>query len=145
METAAADEWARIKGLRRLLEASRPHPAQAGIEAQLRGGEYVSECPLSTHCGHYDRRYPRRMSAEPERVNTSEALNLIRKYADDGVQILGLDGFVVAPGGFYASLDLLLDVSSRDLTVAQAAAESEAFVKSKAAPDVVWEVWARAP
>ena len=59
------------------------------------------------------------------------------------MQILGVDGFLVAPEGFYASLDLLLDVSSRDLTVAQAAAESEAFVRSKKLPDVVWEVWAR--
>ena len=84
------------------------------------------------------------MSGEPERVNTSEALTLIRKYADDGVQILGVDGFLVAPEGFYASLDLLLDVSGRDLTAAQAAAECEAFVKSKARPDVVWEVWTEA-
>jgi hypothetical protein len=57
------------------------------------------------------------------------------------VQILGVDGFVVVPEGFIAALDLILDVSERNLTVAQAAAEAETFVNSKARPDVLWEVW----
>ena len=50
----------------------------------------------------------------------------------------------MAPDGFIAALDLILDVSERNLTVAQAAAEAETFVDSKARPDVLWEVWTEA-
>ena len=71
----------------------------------------------------------------------SEAIAAIRRCADEGVQILGLDGFVVVPEGFLAALDLLLDTSDRNLTVDEAAAEAEAFVTAKARPDIVWEVW----
>jgi len=74
-------------------------------------------------------------------VDTSEAIAFIRKCADDGVQILGLDGFVVVPDGVVASLDLLLDMSDRDLSVEQAAAETEGFVTANARADVSWEVW----
>ena len=81
------------------------------------------------------------MHSPPDRVKTSEATASIRKCAQDGVRILGVDGFVVVPEGFVAALDLILDVSERNLTVAQAAAEAETFVNSKARPDVLWEVW----
>jgi hypothetical protein len=81
------------------------------------------------------------MRDPPDRVDTLGAIASIRKCADEGVQILGLDGFVVVPEGFVAALDLLLDVSGRNLTVEEAAAEAEAFVTSKARPDVRWEVW----
>jgi hypothetical protein len=81
------------------------------------------------------------MDGSPDRVNTSEAIASIRKCAQDGVQILGVDGFVVVTEGFVAALDLLLDVSGQNLTVEEAAAEAETFVHSKARPDVVWEVW----
>jgi hypothetical protein len=74
-------------------------------------------------------------------VDTSEAIASIRKCADEGVQILGLDGFVVIPDGFVAALDLLLDTSGRNLTVEEAATEAEAFVTAKGRPDVLWEVW----
>jgi hypothetical protein len=40
-----------------------------------------------------------------------------------------------------ASLGLILDVSDRGLTVAEAASEAEAVVRSKACPDALWEVW----
>jgi hypothetical protein len=81
------------------------------------------------------------MHSSPDRVETSEAIASVRKYAQGGVRILGVDGFVVVPEGFVAALDLILDVSERNLTVAQAAAEAEAFVNSKARRDVLWEVW----
>ena len=81
------------------------------------------------------------MDGSPDRLNTSEAIASIRKCAPNGVQILGVDGFVVVPDGFVAALDLLLDVSGRSLTLEEAAAEAEAFVHSKARPDVLWEVW----
>ncbi|MEO8454223.1 MAG: hypothetical protein ABI454_03620 [Sphingomicrobium sp.] len=58
------------------------------------------------------------------------------------MNILGVDGFVVVPDGFVAALDLMLDVSGQNLTAAEAAAEAESFVRSKARPDVVWEVCA---
>jgi hypothetical protein len=81
------------------------------------------------------------MSGALERVNTSQAIASIREYAQAGVQILGVDGFVVVPEGFVAAVDLVLDVSGQTLTVEQAAAEAETFVHSKARPDVLWEVW----
>jgi hypothetical protein len=81
------------------------------------------------------------MRGPPDRVDTSEAIAAIRKCADEGVQILGLDGFVVVPDGFIAALDLLLDTSDRNLTVEEAAAEAEAFVAAKGRSDVAWEVW----
>ncbi len=76
-----------------------------------------------------------------DKLNTSEAIASIRACAQAGVQVLGLDGFVVVPEGFMASLDLLLDVSDRGLTAAEAAAQAEAFVSSNASPEVIWEVW----
>lgn len=81
------------------------------------------------------------MRGAPDRVDTSEAIAAIRKCAAEGVLILGLDGFVVVPEGFVAALDLLLDTSDRSLTVAEAAAEAEAFVTAKGRPNVLWEVW----
>ena len=55
--------------------------------------------------------------------------------------MLGVDGFVVVPGGFLADLDLVLDVSNRNHSIEDAALEAEAFVISRERPDVVWEVW----
>ena len=81
------------------------------------------------------------MRGPPDRVNTSEAIACIRKCAEDGVKILGLDGFVVVPEGFVAALDLLLDISGQNLATEEAAARAEAFVRAKARPDVLWEVW----
>jgi hypothetical protein len=77
----------------------------------------------------------------PPKVTASEALGSIRKCTQDGVRVLGLDGFTVVPEGFRADLDLLLDVSNRPMTAAEAAAEAEAFINEHARPDVVWEVW----
>lgn len=81
------------------------------------------------------------MRGPPDRVDSSQAVVDIRKCADEGVQILGLDGFVVVSEGFVAALDLLLDTSNRNLTVEEAAAEAEAFVTAKGRPDILWEVW----
>jgi hypothetical protein len=74
-------------------------------------------------------------------VNSSEAIASIRECAKAGLQVLGVDGFIAAPEGFVAALDLALDVSDRNLSIQEAAAEAEAFVASKARPDVLWEVW----
>ena len=81
------------------------------------------------------------MEGPPDRLRTSEAIATIRDCAQAGVQIFGLDGFVVVPEGFVAALDLLLDVSEQGLTVEEAAAAAESFIRSKGRPDVLWEVW----
>lgn len=81
------------------------------------------------------------MPGPPDRVDTFKAIAAIRKCAVEGVQVLGLDGFVVVPQGFVAALDLLLDTSNRNLTVEEAAAEAEAFVTARGRPDVLWEIW----
>jgi hypothetical protein len=74
-------------------------------------------------------------------VSASEAIASIRKCTQDGVRVLGLDGFTVIPEGFRADLDLLLDVSDRPMTAEEAAAEAEAFIQTHTRPDVIWEVW----
>ena len=86
-------------------------------------------------------RYPAKMSVPPDRVTAPEAIASMRECVEAGLRVLGVDGFVVVPDGFVAALDLVLDVSDRNLTVAKAAAEAEAFVVSKARPEVLWEVW----
>lgn len=78
---------------------------------------------------------------EPPRVTTSEALSLIHEYAEAGVRIFGVDGFVVVPEGFIADLDLILDVSDPSTTSAEAAATARSFVQTHDRPDVIWEVW----
>jgi hypothetical protein len=78
----------------------------------------------------------------PPRVTAPDAIALIRKLTKAGVQILGVDGFVVVPEGFMADLDLMLDVSERPMTAEEAAAETKAFIDKHARSDVVWEVWA---
>ena len=85
------------------------------------------------------------MRGSPDRLNSLDAIASIRECAQARVQILGVDGFVVVPEGFVAALDLLLDVSGKNLTIEEAAAEAETFVKAKARPDVVWEVWTEQP
>ena len=81
------------------------------------------------------------MNGPPPRLKTPEAIASIREHAQAGVQILGVDGFVVVPQGFRADFDLMLDVSTRPMTVEAAAAEAESFVRKHARSDLVWEVW----
>ena len=81
------------------------------------------------------------MKASPPRLSASKAIASIRKYTQDGVRVLGLDGFTVIPEGFRADLDLLLDVSNQPMTAEEAAAQAEAFIDKHARPDVIWEVW----
>ena len=81
------------------------------------------------------------MRSAPNKVNSADAMAAIRKCREEGIQVLGLDGFVAVPEGFMAPLDLLLDVSDKGLTTEQAAAQAEAFLLLKHRPDVLWEVW----
>jgi hypothetical protein len=82
------------------------------------------------------------MHRPPPRLNTAEAIASVQDYAEAGVQILGVDGFVVVPEGLRADLDLMLDVSEPQASAEVAAAQVEAFIRERARPDVVWEVWA---
>jgi hypothetical protein len=86
-------------------------------------------------------RYREAMRSAPDKLAMADAIAAIRKCAEDGVQIIGLDGFVAVPDGFLAPLDLLLDVSDKGLTADQAAAQAEGFVLLKDRPNVLWEVW----
>lgn len=81
------------------------------------------------------------MRGPPERVNSSQAIASIRECVEARLPVLGVDGFMVVPDGFVADLDLVLDVSNRNLTIEEAAMEAEAFVVSHERPDLVWEVW----
>ena len=81
------------------------------------------------------------MRGPPDRVNSSQAIASIRECVEARLRVLGVDGFVVVPEGFAADLDLVLDVSDRNLTIEEAALEAEAFVASQERPDIVWEVW----
>jgi len=81
------------------------------------------------------------MSPAPERLKTPEALALIRKYADKGVRVLGIEGFVVVPQGLLAGLDLILDVSDAKTSPSEASVIAESFVRTNDRPNVVWEVW----
>lgn len=81
------------------------------------------------------------MHRPPPRLTTAEAIASIREHTQAGVQILGVDGFVVVPEGFRADLNLMLDVSTGSMTVKGAAAEAESFISKNARADVVWEIW----
>ena len=81
------------------------------------------------------------MRGPPDKIEGSVAITLIQECAQTGVQIFAVEGFIVVAEGYIAALDLILDLGSQNLTIKEAAAEAEAFVRSKARPDVLWEVW----
>lgn len=56
------------------------------------------------------------------------------------MQILGVDGFRAVPGGYEASLDLILDLSTKPRSVSEAAAQADAFVRANATDDVTFEI-----
>jgi hypothetical protein len=64
----------------------------------------------------------------------------MRRLAQAGILILGVEGFVVVPDGVIAPIDLILDLSSMDVSVSEAAREAEAFVAASARENVVWEI-----
>jgi hypothetical protein len=81
------------------------------------------------------------MHRPPARLSSDEAIASIRDCAQAGIEILAVEGFEVVPEGFVALLDLIFSVSEKGLTIQKAAAEAETFVRARARPDVIWEVW----
>ena len=74
-----------------------------------------------------------------DRLIAGDAIRRIKSAIECGDRVLGVDGFRVAGNGFVAALDLVLDLSTKPITRAQAAAEATNFVVSRGADDVVVE------
>jgi hypothetical protein len=75
-----------------------------------------------------------------DKLDGNEAVRRIRSCAEEGRRILGIDGFRVVPDGHIAALDLILDLSSRPMTLSDAAKQAEEFVRSHRADDVIFEI-----
>jgi hypothetical protein len=75
-----------------------------------------------------------------ERLSAPAAIERIRAHRERNELVLGVEGFLTVRGGYMASLDLILDLSSKQLSASEAAAEAEAFVTAHAADDLTFEV-----
>lgn len=75
-----------------------------------------------------------------ERLNADAAVRHISALREQNRVILGVDGFRCLPGGYIASLDLILDLSPRPLSASQSATEAERFVIANAHDDVTFEI-----
>jgi hypothetical protein len=75
-----------------------------------------------------------------ERLKAQAAIERIRSHRDRDELVLGVDGFRTVPEGDIASLDLILDLSTKPLSVDDAAAQAEAFVIANAADGTTFEV-----
>jgi len=76
------------------------------------------------------------------RLPASEAIGAIRRYAQEGVRILGVEGFEVVPDGIVAHIDLILDLSVIEMNAVEAASEAEDFVRATDRPNLIWEICA---
>lgn len=75
-----------------------------------------------------------------DRLPAQAAIKRIRTHRERNELVLGVDGFRTGPGGYMAPLDLILDLSTKRLSVHDAATQAEAFVRSNAADDVTFEI-----
>ena len=75
-----------------------------------------------------------------ERLTAEAAIERIRVHRQRHELVLGVDGFVSVSGGYMASLDLILDLSTKSLSVEEAADQAEVFVTANARGDVTFEV-----
>lgn len=75
-----------------------------------------------------------------ERLTAGETVERIRALQQQDQLILGVDGFRSVPGGYVASLDLILDLSTRALSVNEAASQAEQFVAREGGDDVTFEI-----
>ncbi len=75
-----------------------------------------------------------------ERLSAQVAIERVKHHRQQNTLILGVDGFRTVPDGYVAPLDLILDLSTKRLSVKDAAAQAEAFVNAHAADDVTFEV-----
>lgn len=78
-------------------------------------------------------------------LSAADAADQIRSYTQAGMQVLGVDGFQIVPNGQVGRLDLILDLSSRQMTVEAAEAAALEFVAAHRADDVMFEVVAASP
>ncbi len=75
-----------------------------------------------------------------EMLSADEAVEQIEAAIKCNRLVLGVDGFRIVPEGYEASLDLILDVSRKPITIEAAAATTIEFIRSNAASDVLFEV-----
>ena len=75
-----------------------------------------------------------------EKLSADQAIAYLRKCSSDNIKVFGVDGFILVPEGYIASLDLILDLSEPPRTVDEAASQAEMFIKEHARPDVLFEV-----
>jgi hypothetical protein len=75
-----------------------------------------------------------------ELLSGEDAVKHIEAAAACNRLVLGVDGVRIVPEGYMASLDLILDVSGKPITVEAAAAATINFIRSNAADDVVFEI-----
>ena len=84
-----------------------------------------------------DTRLPARAQ---EKMPAADAIAQIKAAARAGRRVLGVDGFKVVPEGHLASLDLILDLSTRPMTHAAAAETAIEFIAARSADDMLFEV-----
>jgi hypothetical protein len=73
-------------------------------------------------------------------LTSEQAMLLVAQCRRDGRRILGIDGFIIVPEGYIASLDLILDVSHDGVSADEAANALETFIATRSAPDVRFEI-----
>lgn len=75
-----------------------------------------------------------------EKLSADQAIAYLEECRNGNVNVFGVDGFVVVPNGYVASLDLILDLSEPPRTVDEAASQALMFIKEHARPDVLFEI-----
>ena len=71
-------------------------------------------------------------------LSASDSLELINRMEKNGIRVLGVEGFIVKPTGYMASLDLILDTSS--LTALTALRVAREFIATNSSSNVLFEV-----
>jgi transcriptional regulator GlxA family with amidase domain len=72
-------------------------------------------------------------------LSNIQALLFIRDCRNSNIKILGIDGFISTPKGNIASLDLIIDISAKEIGVLLAAERAEKFVSENAREDIFFE------
>ncbi|MCW2410583.1 MULTISPECIES: hypothetical protein [unclassified Sphingobium] len=75
-----------------------------------------------------------------EKMSARDAVALITAAGRANCKVLGVDGFQIVPEGHLASLDLILDLSTRPMTRAAAAETAIAFITARSTSDMLFEV-----
>ena len=75
-----------------------------------------------------------------DKLTAAEAVKQIGSAVAGNRRVLGVDGFRILPEGHKAALDLILDVSNKQMTLEAAAAKTVELIRSNTASDVVFEI-----